>query len=304
MIAALLVRHSRWFLCGSVFAGLALPGLASALRPLLTPAVAALLILAMLRVDWPRVIDFARHPGRIGLTLAWVLLGSPAVMALALAPLEMSAGLKGALILMAASAPIMSSPALATLLGLDASLALVVVVLSTLLVPLSTPYSAEILADLPLQISAAQLTARLALLVLGSLAVVLLAWRLFGTRRLKAWSTAIDGLSVICLVLFAIAVMDGITAELIAHPLRTLLIILGSFAANLGLQAATALCFWRLGRREALTIALMAGNCNMALLLAALPPDADPDILLYFALGQFPIYILPAAMTPLYRRLL
>lgn len=302
-IADLVVRHSRWFLAGSVFAGLALPDLAAALRPLLPPAVAVLLILAMLRMDWAAVLDYARRPGRMALALAWVLVGAPVVMAAAVAPLGLSDGLRAALILMAASAPIMSSPALAVLLGLDASLALVVVVAATLTMPFTAPWAADLLAHLPLAIPTWELTARLASLVGVSVAVALLLRRFMGRVRLAEWGRAIDAGSVFFLVLFAVAIMDGVTAELAADPVRTLLIILGSFAANLGLQAVGAALFWRTGRRAALTVGLVGGNCNMALLLAVLPPGVHPDVPLYFALGQFPIYILPALLTPVYRGL-
>ncbi|SOD89603.1 hypothetical protein [Caenispirillum bisanense] len=302
-VAHILVAHSRWWLAGSVFAGLALPELATTLRPLLPPAVAVLLVLSMLRMDWAAVLDYARRPARMGLALAWVLVGAPVVMAAVVAPLGLSDGLRAALILMAASAPIMSSPALAVLLGLDASLALVVVVAATLTMPFTAPWAADLLAHLPLAIPTWELTARLAGLVAGSVAAALVLRRLIGRARLVAWGRGIDAASVLFLVLFAIAIMDGVTAELIADPARTLLIILGSFAANLGLQAAGAALFWWTGRRAALTVGLVGGNCNMALLLAVLPAEVHPDVPLYFALGQFPIYILPAVLTPLYRRL-
>ncbi|MCA1939819.1 MAG: hypothetical protein LDL26_02360, partial [Caenispirillum bisanense] len=164
-IAHILVAHSRWWLAGSVFAGLALPELATTLRPLLPPAVAMLLVLSMLRMDWAAVLDYARRPARMGLALAWVLVGAPVVMAAVVAPLGLSDGLRAALILMAASAPIMSSPALAVLLGLDASLALVVVVAATLTMPFTAPWAADLLAHLPLAIPTWELTARLAGLV-------------------------------------------------------------------------------------------------------------------------------------------
>lgn len=302
-VAHILVAHSRWWLAGSVFAGLALPELATTLRPLLPPAVAVLLVLSMLRMDWAAVLDYARRPVRMGLALAWVLVGAPVAMAAVLAPLGLSDGLRAALILMAASAPIMSSPALAVLLGLDASLALVVVVAATLTMPFTAPWAADLLAHLPLAIPTWELTARLAGLVAGSVAAALVLRRFIGRARLAAWGRGIDAASVLFLVLFAIAIMDGVTAELIADPARTLLIILGSFAANLGLQAAGAALFWWTGRRAALTVGLVGGNCNMALLLAVLPAEVHPDVPLYFALGQFPIYILPAVLTPLYRRL-
>ncbi|WP_404383862.1 hypothetical protein [Caenispirillum salinarum] len=302
-MTAFLVRHSRWFLFLSVFAGLILPDLAHALRPLLPPAVAVLLILAMLRMDWAAVLGTFRRPARVALVLAWVLVGAPVVMAAVVSVLDLSAGLSAALILMAASAPIMSSPALAMLLGLEGSLALVVVVAATLLTPLSAPYAAELLAHLPLDIAPWELMLRLAGLVAVSVGGAVLLRRLLGRARLERHGQAIDAGSVLFLVLFAIAIMDGVTAELVANPGRTVLIILGAFAANLGLQAAGAALFWWMGRRAALTVGLVSGNCNMALLLAVLPAGVHPDVPLYFALGQFPIYILPAVLTPLYQRL-
>jgi BASS family bile acid:Na+ symporter len=41
----------------------------------------------------------------------------------------------------------------------------------------------------------------------------------------------------------------------------------------------------------------------MGLLLAALPAGVDPDIALFFALAQIPMYVLPALIRPLVRRL-
>jgi BASS family bile acid:Na+ symporter len=55
---------------------------------------------------------------------------------------------------------------------------------------------------------------------------------------------------------------------------------------------------------EALTIGLCSGNRNLAVVIAVLPAGVHPDILLYFAMMQFPIYMLPALQVPLYRQVL
>ena len=69
-------------------------------------------------------------------------------------------------------------------------------------------------------------------------------------------------------------------------------------------KAVTAVGFLWLGRRAAFTVGFLAGNRNMGLLLVVLPAGPHPDIALYFALAQFPIYILPALLKPLYGRLM
>ncbi len=79
---------------------------------------------------------------------------------------------------------------------------------------------------------------------------------------------------------------------------------LGALGASLGLQAVSYLSFGWLGRSSALTVGLVGGNKNMAVVWASLAAAANsPDLMLYFACAQLPIYLLPAALAPIYRRL-
>jgi hypothetical protein len=55
--------------------------------------------------------------------------------------------------------------------------------------------------------------------------------------------------------------------------------------------------------RLALAAGLLAGNRNQALFLAVLPATADPGVLLFFALGQVPMFLSPFLLRPVYRRL-
>ncbi len=80
-----------------------------------------------------------------------------------------------------------------------------------------------------------------------------------------------------------------------------MLCIAAAFAANLALQAAGALIFGPTGISRALTLGLASGNRNMGLVLA---DKADFDVVVFFAVGQLPMYILPALLRPLYRRLM
>jgi BASS family bile acid:Na+ symporter len=67
--------------------------------------------------------------------------------------------------------------------------------------------------------------------------------------------------------------------------------------------ALTALVFARVGHARALAIGLIAGNRNIGLMLAA-TGFVVPDLAwLYFALAQFPIYLLPHLLKPLTRRI-
>ncbi len=79
---------------------------------------------------------------------------------------------------------------------------------------------------------------------------------------------------------------------------------IAAYAFNLALQVAGYLAFRHLGRREALSVALVSGNCNMGLVLVALEGKASFEVTVFFALAQIPMYTLPALLTRLYRRAL
>jgi BASS family bile acid:Na+ symporter len=301
---AAIARYAGIVLAAGVFVGLALPALAAAVRPALGTFVWALLVLSAMRIDWRGALREARRPQIVAALVTLLLVATPAVMAAIVRALAVDEGLAAALVLMAAAPPIISSPALALLLGLDAGLSLVVMVAATLTAPVLLPAVVFGLLGLDLDIGAGGLMLRLGLFVATALACGVAGVALLGDARRDRAAVAIDGLAIILLVAFAIAIMDGVGPLALAAPGHVLVLVAAAFAANLGLQAGTTGLCLRLGRRRALTVGFSAGNRNMALLLAVLPATSDPDVLLYFALAQLPIYILPAVLTPLYRRLL
>ena len=80
---------------------------------------------------------------------------------------------------------------------------------------------------------------------------------MFGGREWVArQSERIDGLSVIALFFFAVALMDGVLVSTFSEPLKVLGLTLLSFALSLGLAALTALVFARLGMAKRLRSAL------------------------------------------------
>jgi len=98
--------------------------------------------------------------------------------------------------------------------------------------------------------------------------------------------------------------MEGVTAAALDRPGMVTLWLAAAFVANPILQLLGWLAFSWMGRRRALSAALMSGNCNMGLLLAALPQNTDFAVVLFFAIAQLPMYMLPALIAPIYRRLL
>lgn len=306
-LLSLLAAKAAPLLAAGIFAGLAWPDLASFLAPALVPAVFGLLTAALVRLDWPETVAAARRP-RLTMAMAvWLLLISPALMAAVVMIAEPPGQLGAALVLMAAAPPIMSSVAFALLLRLDSALAIVATFAATALAPLTVPLVVRGLLGLlglTLDLDVGEFMVRLGGLTGGAVLAAYLIRRALTPATLEARASQIDGIAVLLLMLFAVAIMDGVADSFAARPDFVALVVVIAFAANLTLQAAGGLIFAGLGRRRALTAGLVSGNRNLALMMAALAGAAGPDLMLYFAIGQIPIYVLPALLSPLYRRLL
>ena len=296
-------RHATLFLAGGVLLGLLAPPLAALARPLLIPGLLIPLVIALLRLDWNALAAYARRPGLVALLSAGLLLVSPVLMWLALKVFSLPQPLVQGLTLMAAASPIVSSAAISLILGLDAALAVVVIVVTTALIPFSLPLVALALLGLKIDIDLATFMLRLALMVGGAFAAALALRRLVPREKLAANARMLDGASVATLVMFALAIMDGVTAVALARPGYVVLVTIAAFVANILLQALGTVAALRLGMRSALTVGLMTGNCNMGLVLVALADKADFDVIVFFAMAQIPMYMLPALLSPVYARL-
>ena len=211
-------------------------------------------------------------------------------------------GLYIAMILQAAAPPVISAPTLAALMGLDAALSLATLVVCTAVTPLTAPVFAAVFVGAGMALSPVVLGAKLLAMLAGAAVVAWPARRIAGQPWIDRQMERIDGLSVIALFFFAVALMDGVLDSILNEPLKVLGLTLLSFALSFGLAGLTALVFARLGMAQALALGLAAGNRNMGLMLAAAGTAVPELTWLYFAIAQFPIYLMPAMLKPLARR--
>lgn len=298
-------RHATTLLPFSLLVGIVFQDLAAAARPLVGPLATILLMLALVRTDWPRVRALLARPGLALVLSAAILVAVP----LAVWPLwrlvDVWPGLVAALCLSAMAPTIVSAATTAAFLRLDVSLALLVSLITNFAVPLTMPPLALWLLGLDLKLSAAALSLRLASIVLIALvgAVAIRAW--LKPDGLRHNASKIDGCAVVVLIVFAIPLMDGIVARAIAEPVKLAGFVVGSFAGMLLCNAVMTLGALPFAdRRTALTAGYCSNGRNNALLMAVLPVTADPDIFLLIAAVQIPIYVMPSLLQPLYRQLL
>ena len=300
---AVLGRHGTWFLAIGLFIGLVLPPLATLVRPTLNALIFVLTTAAFLGIDWPALRAHARRPLLLLVMLVWLLVATPVLTALAARAFGLPQPLAQGVVLWAASPPLISVPAIALLLGLDGALALLLMVSGIFLMPFTLPPLVLGLIGLQLGVGILPLMQKLVLFVGGAALAAAVLRRLIGTERLRRHALEVSGLNVLILLLFAIGIMDGVTPLLLKEPRQLLLYAATALGASLVLQAVSFAAFAFLPRLSALTIGLVGGNNNMAVVWATLGSAATPELTLFFAVVQLPIYVLPAALKPVYRRL-
>src|SRR5258708_4666585 len=122
--------------------GIAVPPLGTLLKPFVALAVFLLLVLAFLRVDVAALRDHAKRPMTVGAIAIWTMLVLPAGLCWGYHLVGVDVKLPDlmlALVLQAATSPMMSSPGIAAMLGRDAALVLLGMGVCTALVSFSAP---------------------------------------------------------------------------------------------------------------------------------------------------------------------
>lgn len=274
--------------------GIVLPFLGPVLRPFLTEAIVAMLVIAFLRVRPEALRAAVARPAPVIAVTLWMMLVTPALIAAAL-PLAAPGdpALRLGIALQVAAPPTMTSAAYAALLGLDAPLGLALLLGAMVLTPLASPVMTSLVAGATVPIDIGALTLRLALIVGGAAVAAAVLRRIAGADRLTRHARSLDGVTMILLFVFAAAIMDVAVWRLFSDPLGLLGILAVVFGLALLMTWTTVPLFRHLGAAPALTAGLAAGHRNMGVLVAALGEGLPDTTLAYFAMAQFPVYLAP-----------
>jgi len=296
-------RHARLALPASVFFGLALPSLASAFRPFLTLAVIGTLASVVIRLDWTRLVQTARAPALPAALLVWQLLACPVLLWWGLDLLGLPASLALVVVLQAAAPPIGSLAAFAMFMGLDATLAMIGTVLTTLALPLTLTFIlAWILPETGIELNIWEFFIWVSIVVAAPFAVAALVRHFVGVDTLSRNDELLAGINVILLAVFAIAVMDGVTAAFLAEPEVVAKLLGLAVVSAFVLHALGFALFYRAGTEVAYTAALLSGNRNMGLMLVVTAGTAGESFSLYVGVAQIPMYFMPMLLAPLLQR--
>lgn len=297
-------RHGAKAVAATIAIGIAAPPIGAFFKPYVIAAVFPLLCIAFLRLDGAALRDHLRRPAVVLAATAWTSLALPALMCTLYSGLgvsERSPDLYVGLVLQALAPPLMAAPALAALIGLDATLVLCTMVLSTVLLPLTAPLFAYAFLSGVLPMSPQTLGLQLTLLLGISAVCGLLIRRIAGAEAIERQRRPIDGINVIVMFAFVSAMMEGVVAHFIAQPLLTLGLLALSFIIAFAVLLLTFVLFSRSGQHRALTLGFVVAQRNTGLLLAAAAGALSDLTWLYLGFTYFPLYLLPVLLQPLVR---
>jgi hypothetical protein len=303
---AWLGRQGTRAVAALLFLGLAAPPLAGWFKPLVPEAIFALLVLAFLRVAPRELRAHFAEPALILAATVWMMLVVPAGLGigfvLAGVPDHLPQLYVG-LMLQSMAPPIMSAPAFAALMGLEGALSLAILITGFAVTPLTASVFTQLFLGSASRFSPLGLGLRLSLILAGSALSAALIRRIAGAAWVERQREPIDGLSVVVLFVFAVAVMDGVGIGLLTKPWLMAGLVALAFVLALALTGLTTIVFARVGWGRSLALGLACGHRNLGLMLAA-TGGTIPDVSwLYFGLAQFPIYLVPQLLQPVARRL-
>jgi hypothetical protein len=187
-------------------------------------------------------------------------------------------------------------------MGLDVAFSLVALIISNAMSPITTVAFSYLFLGSSL-FSPIDLGIKLFFFFAGAGAIAYAIRRIAGQEWIERQKEPIDGLNVIAVFIFAIAAMESVPRNVMADPLFALELIVLIIVLSCALIGLSVLVFLRAGLDRGLVIGLLAGFRNIGLVMATLGASLPDLAWFYFAMVQFPIYLMPAILHPLARRL-
>lgn len=296
-----LARQGRMVLIAGLVLGILFPGLADIVRGVLPELVACMLGVAALRIG-PSAARGSLADIRVSLRLvAAYQVVLPLVLAGCFLALGWSGPLPTALVLMAAAPSISGSPNLTIMTGNDPAPALRLMIAGVALLPLTIVPVFMLWPVFGSVGAIAMASIRLLLLIGCSAAFAFVVRERFFPQPSAETLGVIDGVSALLMAVLVIGLMSAMGPAITATPGLFAMTLAAAFVINFSLQIVTFLLLGRTGHERArVGWAIIAGNRNVALFLAALPASVTGPILLFVGCYQVPMYLTPIMLGWLY----
>ena len=296
-----LSQHATALMLAGVSLGLLLQDLAALVSPYVLYMSMGAMFLSALRIDPRQLRAWAqRTPLMVGV-IAWTVVIIPSVVYLLLSVLHLPVYMGVGLLLLAATPPIISVGPYCALLGTDAEMLLTMVLPATVISILTLPFFAA-LSGVP-GLSPGGMLMNL-LWVVGISLGGGFALRVWATpARIEQHASAWTLCMVLLMVFIALGVTHGLTAQIVQDPALVLQLLALTALFNLLWQWVGWQVFQRLTVQAAMSISLISGFRNVAVLLGLVLGHVSADLQLMLVMAQIQLFVLPSVMKHFYLRM-
>ena len=285
-------------------AGLMVPGLADGLRSMLLPSLFVIVLASLLPFRSVAPSTLLSMKGSVLLVVLWLQGALPLLVLTGSVAMNVPEGILPYIMLSACSGAVFASPALASLFGLDRDHAARIMILSTLLMPVSLCVFVGPLVGLDNAHAFSTFGFRV-LVFLVAPALIVVSVRAVEAAlarnstvecdedcvsRLDVYATRVGmlGLSV-----FAASIMAGVAESAASDPGYTASLFAGALLVNLGMMVVTRLALAPLGADVAHTASIVAMTRNVGLAYAMTHVFFGETLAQYVALCQVPLLVGP-----------
>ena len=279
-------------------AGLLVPGLARALAPALLPSLFVIVLASLTPFRSVLARALFALDRRAVVVVAWLQIALPLLVLASEAVLGVPRSLMPYVLISACSGAVFATPTLAGLFDLDRERAARIMILSTLLMPVSLCVFVGPLVGLDNVEAFSTFGQRvLVFLVLPAL----LVWTFRGVERATKASrkTALtidrhaSRLGMVGLAVFAVSIMDGVAEGAASDPGMMFALFMGALAVNLSMMMLTRFALLPIGYDIAQTASIVAMTRNVGLAYAMTSAFFGPELAKYVALCQVPLLVGP-----------
>lgn len=234
--------------------------------------------------------------------LSWQMFGIPLLVTLACFLLNTDKLTTAVLIATTTAGSVFASPALAHLVGLDRSVSIRIMLLSTFLMPISLLFFGEINGVIPSGVPLFEYLQHVVYYLLLPMVIAVAYWQLspslMGGEGVGAEQT-MHWLATLALMGFCVGVMHKLHGGGETHYAQILNYVFLVAAMVVTVYLVTMMLFAHLGKRAALTVGMLAANRNVALSFALISGLLPNHVLAFVAVAQFPIFLFPIVVRGL-----
>jgi len=296
-------RHGAAIVISGVVLGLILPFLAAIARPYLAIAIFIFTFGSFLKFDSNSFKTEVANVKRNMLMVLWATFGIPLVMILIMTVFRPGPELAQGLLFWSLVPASPACVAFASILRLNAPIALLATIFGTVLAPFYIPGLAALLGGYRIDIDPVSTCIHLVLLIGGASVAAIVVKQLAG-GFVRDNPEAMTGISVLAMFLAGMGSMRGMQAHLLSQPLTSLEFVVMAYALLFGAELLGAFLFWRYGRAAALTAGLISGTRTITLAWVVLGDHILPLADLFLAASMVAKYTAPGLTKSLLARLI